>query len=140
MMYVYALKEVSLIVGGIPLEEQIGAITITPTTKRITAKSGTDGAVTISVNNDRSATVKIQCMQSSQVNAILSGILKLAENSPAGTLGIVPIMIRDRQGTTTFAALNAVIMGWPELKFEAESGDREWEIFAADPETFVGGN
>jgi len=139
-MYVYSLKEVSLIVGGLPLEEQIGSITITPQAKRIVPKVGVDGTVTISVNEDKSCIVKVTCMQSSQVNAALSGILKVAENSPAGTLGIVPLMIRDRQGITTFAALNAVIMGWPEQKFEAEAGDREWEIFAADPETFVGGN
>lgn len=139
-MKAYDLQEVRFVLGGIVMAQQKGRITITPRAKRITAKVGNDGEATISKNGDKSCDVKIQCMQSSDINAKLSAMMLLVENSPAGTLGIMPIEISDGSGLDTFVALNAIVTGWPEKVYEAESGDREWEIFVADPEQFAGGN
>lgn len=139
-MKAYSLNEVTLDVGGISLDEQRGEITITPLAERFSFKVGVDGVVTVVEDKNESCEVKILCFQSSNINERLSALYQLARNSGAGTAGIVPIYLRDRQGTTLFAALEAIVAGLPEQKFGKELGDREWKILVANPETFVGSN
>jgi hypothetical protein len=135
-----SLNEVQVLLGGIPIKEQAMKITITPNAKRFTVKVANDGVATMSENKDNSHTVKYQCMESSASNAILSAAYTLAMNSPAGTAGIIPLVINDKQGNSIFVALSAVITGWPERAYEPESGDIEWELFVEDPQRFEGGN
>lgn len=135
-----SLNEVTVLLGGIPMTEQVTKITITPNAPRFTVKVGVDGVATMSENKDNSHTVKYACMDSSESNAKLSAAYLLAMNSPAGTLGIIPLVINDSQGTSIFVALSAVITGWPERTYETESGENEWTLFVEDPQRFEGGN
>lgn len=139
-MKAYSLNEVTCDVGGITLSEQVGEITITPMAERFSFRVGVDGTVSMQEDKNESCEVKILCFQSSNINERLSALYQLARNSGAGTAGIIPIFIRDRQGTTLFAALEAIVAGMPETKFGREVGDREWKILVANPEYFAGGN
>jgi hypothetical protein len=139
-MKTYSLNEVTLNVGGVPLDEQIGEISLEANNERFTFVVGVDGEVTMCENKDDSHVVLITCMASSDVNTKLSGIYRLARNSPAGNLGIVPINVSDRQGTSTFIAAECVITGWPKRVYAPKVGDVQWKLFVANPERFDGGN
>lgn len=139
-MKTYSLNEVMTLLGNVRLTEQIGKITITANAKRRTMKVGNDGVATLEENKDNSHTVKIQCMGSSQVNDILSAAMLLGEASPAGNAGVIPLVIKDLQGTTAFLSLSNAIEGWPEQSLEPSKGDVEWTLLAENPARFVGGN
>ncbi len=140
-MKAYSLNEVTCEVGGVTLSEQMGEISIEPLGQRFSFRIGVDGVVVVQEDKGQdSCNVKITCFQSSNINDRLSAIYQLARLSGAGTAGIVPIYIRDRQGTTLFAALECIVAGMAPTKFAKEVGDREWTILVANPEYFAGGN
>ena len=66
---------------------------------QFTLVKGTDGSATRSKTNDRETEIKINLMQSSSVNAILSALLMADVSTPNGT-GIGSFVVADLQGTT----------------------------------------
>lgn len=139
-MKTYALHEVTFSWSGLAIEEQIGEITITQNAKNFQLRVGNDGVPTMVANKDKSHTVKVKCFQSSKVNETFSATLHLAQLSPGGNAGIVPMMIKDRQGNSLFVAAEAFLTGWPEKVMGSELGDEEWEILVPNPERFDGSN
>lgn len=139
-MKTYSLNEHTLLVGGLPITEDIGSITLAPVGKRFSFKNGIDGTTTMSENkgNDNH-TCKIKIGYGSAGNAVISAVYNLARKSPAGNAGIVPLVMKDRQGTSLCATLEAIPMGWPDVERAAESGEIEWELFLVQPERFEGG-
>lgn len=102
-------------------------------------KAGTDGEVTRSKTNDRRTTVTILLMQSSDGNAKLSTLNNIDRLAGNGA-GVAPILIRDRQGTSLFAAAEAWISKPPNISYDREPTSREWTLRVANPERFDGGN
>lgn len=139
---VYDLNEVTCNFGGLPVESGFGdgeVIQIEQLEPDFVTKVGADGSVTRSKTNKRLTKVTIVLQQTSPGNAILS-VLNNIDRLASNGAGVVPILIRDRQGLSLFAGAQAWIEGPPKAAYGGESTDREWIIMVAFPERFDGGN
>jgi hypothetical protein len=139
---VYAASEVSISFGLIPIDGGRGDDEFVSWSKQeesFTYKAGVDGEGTRSDNKNNYFIVKLTLMASSAANAVLSAIHNGDVATPGG-LGVVPILIRDRQGTSLFAAPEAWIIKHPDRAFGKEIGTVEWEIGVHSPTVFTGGN
>lgn len=104
-----------------------------------TYKAGIDGEGTRSDSKENYFMVKVTLMQTSSGNAIFSAIHNGDLLLPGGA-GVAPILVRDKQGKSIFAAAEAWITKWPDLKYAKEAGTVEWEIGVHNPAHFIGGN
>jgi hypothetical protein len=102
-------------------------------------KQGTDGQITRYKTNQSMTSVSLILMQSSEGMNILSSLLNIDELGTNGA-GVAPILIRDRNGLSVFAAPEAWIVGPPEVAYGREPEAREWIIACANPTRFDGGN
>jgi ribonuclease HI len=98
---------------------------------------GTDGEGTRAKSNNKSGKVTITLAQSSDSNAILSGIAALDELS---NNGIVPLLIKDNSGLSLYAAETAWIVKQPDSEFGREIGSREWILETDSLAMFTAGN
>lgn len=96
-----------------------------------TDEVGTDGEVTRSKTNDRRATITVLVMQTSSSMQALSALSFLDKNTPNGA-GIVPIMIRDRNGASIYTAQQGWIQRAPDVSFDRAATPREWVIRVGD--------
>lgn len=139
---VYDAKQVSLIVANAPIQSGFNEgefCTVEMLSPAFEDQVGTDGEVTRTATNDRRATVKVKLMQTSDGNAILSALLTLDQNTPGGA-GVGTFLLRDRQGTSLYAASKCWVVQAPASTFDKVATVREWEIRCADMVPFVGGN
>lgn len=139
---VYDANEVTLIIAGLPIESGYDDgefCRIEQESPDFTDKVGTDGEVTRSKTNDRRATVSVILMQSSDGNALLSGLNNIDRLAGNGA-GVGPLLIRDKQGTALYAAAECWISQPPNVSFDREPTAREWTIRVANLERFDGGN
>lgn len=83
--------------------------------------------------------VTLKIRQTSDYNSKLSAVLAL-DMATTGGAGVVPVIIKDRNGTHTFLEVEAFIEGQPEVVYGEEEGDVEWVIICPDPTQFVGGH
>lgn len=90
-------------------------------------KVGVGGNVTRSRNHNRSGTVTITLMQTSESNDRLTEIHKADLAAPNGA-GVGSFTMQDIGGTTIFTAAKAWIEADPDATFEAEAGTRDWVI------------
>lgn len=139
---VYDADQVTFIFAAIPIDSGYADgefIRITKTNPDFTTKEGTDGQVTRSKTNSGHHVIKLTLMQSSSGNALLSALrnIDLAASNGAG---VGPILIRDRSGTSLYAASKAWIAAPPEVVFSREAEAREWTIECADFARLDGGN
>jgi hypothetical protein len=104
-----------------------------------TDKKGLDGKVTRSKTLDRRATVTITLMQVSACNDLLSALHVLDRDAPNGA-GVVPLVIRDRNGRAVFQAAQAWISQAPQVTFDQEATSRAWVIRCAKLQRIDGGN
>lgn len=100
---------------------------------------GTSGEVTRSKTNDDRATVTLRLMQSSDVNDLLS-VLYNSDKATPGGVGVGPLLIRDRQGTTLLNAEKAWISKAPDVSMDRTATAREWIIRCAQLIEFHGSN
>lgn len=139
---VYDANEVTVNVAGLPIESGYDDgefCRIEQESDDFTDKVGTDGEVTRSKTNDRRATIAIILMQSSDGNALLSGLNNIDRLAGNGA-GVGPLLIRDRQGTALYAAAECWISKPPDVSFDREPTAREWTLRCASLERFDGGN
>ncbi len=141
--HVYDLDQVTCNLGGFPIESgygEGGAIKIEQQEKDFLVKVGNDGSVTRSKTNKRYTLVTINLLQTSLANAVLSALNNIDRAASNGA-GVVPILVRDRQGLSLFVGAEAWIEAPPmTVEYTAEATDREWVIGVARPERFDGGN
>lgn len=134
---VYDANEVSVIFGAIQLESGFADgefVRIERETDAFSDVVGTLGEVTRSKTNDSRATITILLMQTSSGNQALSAqhnLDKLASNGA----GIVPVMIRDRNGAAIHEGQNAWIAKAPDVSYDRAAGPREWRIRVANLES-----
>jgi len=139
---VYDANEVTINFAGLDIDSGYADgefCRIEQETEDFVDKAGTDGEVTRSKTNDRRTTITILLMQSSDGNAKLSSLNNLDRLAGNGA-GVAPILVRDRQGTSIFAAAEAWISKPPDVSYDREPTAREWTLRAASPERFDGGN
>lgn len=143
---VYDVIEVTCNLGGIPLDELGGwgegeeTISVERDSEAFQDKIGSDGSVVRSPTHDNRATVTLNLLQTAGANAILSTLVTGDMAAPNGA-GVVPFMLRDRQGLTLVIATKAWLLGPPKkLGFGPQATNNQWKIRLADSQIFAGGN
>lgn len=101
-------------------------------------KKGVDGTFTRVRIQGNAGILTVSLMSSSRSNDILSGLYLLDQLTPGGA-GIVPLLLRDRNGTSALAATECWIIKAPDLTFGKETDTREWKLQVVDYKLYVGG-
>jgi len=140
-MKIYDPSEVDVLIGMVPIsgfaEDEF--ISIAVDEDSFTTVTGVDGETTRSKAMNRNATVSVKLMQSSQANAYLSALHLLDLVTPGGA-GIVPVLIKDKQGTSLFECATSFIVKFPDQPYAKAAGPREWSVKCVGALMFLGGN
>lgn len=104
-----------------------------------TLQVGTDGEGTRSKSNNESGRATFTLMQSSDSNDLLSALHGVDKSTPSGD-GIVPLLIKDLQGTSLHSAETAWIVKGPTNEYGREAGPREWVIETDNLVSVTGSN
>lgn len=100
---------------------------------------GTDGDVSRSKTNNRTAVITILLAQTSPTNAALSAVNNL-DRIKANGAGVGPLLIKDKNGTSLYAAEKCWISKPPAVSFDRTTTTREWTLECASLERLDGGN
>lgn len=135
----YNAHEVSVIIGVKPITGLASgdSVTVEREADSWTDSVGINGEVTRSGSADKRGTITIKVQQTSIDNDYLSGLSVADELSSEG---VFPILIRDTNGRSLYAAAQCWIKKPANATFAKESGEREWVIRCARLEMFTGGN
>ena len=135
----YDGKKVKIIVGGFPISGVADNtfVKIERDEDTFMKKIGAYGEASRSKNNNRSGTATITLLQTSPSNDILSA---LALTDELTNTGIVPFLVQDLSGTSTFVSATAWIKRPASSEFGKEISNREWNFELIDMDVFVGGN
>lgn len=139
---VYSAHQVSLIFAGIPIESGRGPdefIAIAKANDTYTFQAGVDGDGVFSEDLNNYHTVTVTMMATAKGNAVFSAI-HLGDIKTRSGAGIVPILIRDKNGTDVFIASEARIIKWPDESKGKEAGTFQWVIGVPNPQRFLGGH
>lgn len=98
---------------------------------------GADGGVDRVNKNAFDYAVTATIRQTSPTNAVLSAIAAADQISNAGVL---PLVVRDLNGTTLFTAAQAWIAKDPDDEFSDTISDREWRFDTGPAAKLTGGN
>jgi hypothetical protein len=99
---------------------------------------GVDGNFTRSKIAGRSGVLTISLMQSSRSNDVLTAIYT-ADMLKTGGAGVVPTMVRDKNGTSLIVADKSWVIKPADQKFGKQAGPREWKIQLVGHKNFIGG-
>jgi hypothetical protein len=137
--YTYDPKQVAVIVAGVPMGGFADGsfVTVERTNDTFSKVSGADGIVSRAKSNDKSGMIKITLQQTSPSNDVLQGIALLDEVSNSG---VVPLIIQDFSGRSTFITAFGWVKKPPSSEFSKEVSNREWEFDCADLDIKIGGN
>jgi len=132
-------KDVSVIVGTQAMKGYADGtfVSVEYDEDAFSKKIGTDGEATRVKSNNFAGKITITLDQASEANDYLSGLAALDRASGAG---VVPVTVRDANGTTLAFAEAAWVMKMPVMEYGNESTDREWIMDCADVQLFVGGH
>jgi hypothetical protein len=135
----YDPKKVILTVGGVPIGGYADGtfIGLERTNDAYSVHSGADGEVARAKSNDRTAQLTITLAQTSDSNAVLSGIAQLDERANAG---VVPVILKEIGGLTTVFSGTCWVRKQANIEYAKEITNREWILDMAESEVLVGGN
>lgn len=139
---IYDANQITLSFMGIPIDSGYADgefCSIEQMEQDFTVVVGTDGEVARCATNNACATIKLKLMQTSAGNALLSVLNNLDKVTPGGA-GVGPLLIRDRQGTSVFAAAKCWIAKPPDVSFDREVKEREWMLNCDKLSRFDGSN
>lgn len=128
--------------GGINLNQGVADgefFTAEPAAEQTTIKVGADGSIVRGKTRNRLWNMTIRLLETSLVNDALSAVATLDALTEGGA-GVLPLLVRDRQGTTTLAAEKAWISKLPSITVSSEPGVREWTLQAEIVSPFIGGH
>lgn len=127
MLKTYDPAKVSVIVGGHIVEGYADGefVTATRNSDTFSRQGGASGEQTRAKSNDRSGTFTITLMQSSVSNAVMQGFALADE---VGNAGLVPVLIKDSNGSELATAEQAWIQKPSDKGFAKEVGDRQWVL------------
>lgn len=134
----YDPKQVIVIVGGVPMSGFADGTFITAerSNDSFSKVTGSDGFTSRAKSNDRSGSFTITLAQTSPSNDILQSFALADELTNAG---VVPILVKDIGGRTTFISAFGWVKKPPAAEFGKEIANREWVMDTADMDVFVGG-
>lgn len=137
----YQFDQVTVAFGPILMDgfQDGEGVEIEQTQATFTTHVGADGKVTRAKTLDRTATVRINLMQTSAQNDAMSAVHIADRDSPNGA-GILPLYIRDRNGRSLHTAAESWIQKAPDAVYDRTPTVRVWELGVAVLENFVGGN
>lgn len=137
----YDPSNVSMFYGAVQMSgfAQDSAITVEHDEDDWTLVTGVDGEGTRSKTSNRSATITVALMQSSDVNDILSAARQLDIGTPNGTGG-QPLLIKDNSGRSVYGARSCWIQKAPTAELNREATTREWVFRTDNLVAFHGGN
>jgi hypothetical protein len=132
-------KSVVITIGGVPMSGFADGtfLELTADNMQFTKITGADGYTTRVKSNNYGATMTLTLSQSSPSNEVLSAFLTADRLRNAG---VVPVLVKDMSGTTTFFAGSGWIQQFPDTTFGNEINNRAWTIDLAEAEIFVGSN
>lgn len=133
MAKIYSADEVTLQIGGKLIDAGFAEgefISIEEAAPRVVKAVGTDGEVTIGRHNDRSGTIKIKLMQTSDGNDVLADMAKQNEDGP-GLPGVRSLYIRDRNGRAIHEADACWVEQAPTVSYDRGATVREWTLGVA---------
>lgn len=135
----YDPKQVSIIVGGVPLSGFADGTFI-----RVGRRSpawdlvvGTDGEGTRAKSNDKSGYFEFDLMQSSVSNQTLSALSLTDELT---NTGVVPVLVKDGSGASLHTAEQAFVEKNPDSEYARVAGPRTWRLLTDNLIDFLGGN
>lgn len=137
----YDPDQVDVLVDYVPLSGfgPDSFVKITETEDVFVLVRGVDGTFTRSKKKGRATIVEVTLMQSSDSNVVLSALHEADYLAPNGA-GIVPILVRDKGGTSLTAASDAWIIKTPDQDFTSSAKERVWKFQLVNPQIVVGGN
>ena len=135
----YDPKQVAVIIGAFEISgfSEGSVVSVEYDEDAFSLQIGADGEGTRSKSNNRSATISIKTMQSSDSNTILDAFRKADEYGNAGTF---PLMIKDGSGDSLHAAETAWIQKAPSATYDVTATEREWTIRTDNLQSSYGGN
>lgn len=98
--------------------------------------SGASGETARAKSNDRSGTVTITLMQTSESNSVLSGFAAADELSNSGKF---PIIVKDNNGDSLYEATEAWVQQPASVEFSKEISEREWVLETGELIMVTGG-
>lgn len=132
-------KDVIVTVGGFPIGGWADGefMSFERNSDAFTQTVGADGDTTRVKSNDKSGNLTLTLDQTSLSNDVLSAIATADELSNSG---IVPVLIKELNGTSTLFAGNGWVQKLPVMAYGKETTTRVWVIAMAETNVFVGGN
>lgn len=103
----------------------------------VTLVVGSDGESTRVRSQNRSGMFKITLQQSSPSNDVLSALATNDENGDP--TAVVPVLVKDANGTTLGQAKQAWIKKKPNSPFSDSAENREWQLETGNLDYTVGG-
>lgn len=139
-MWTYAPSEVDANVLGIGVEGWANGefISITPESPSFTFKRAMDGSTQAKLNRYQSYLVTLTLDQSSPTNTYLHLVYKLFRRY--GMPFALPLLIRDKSGSTTFFATDVWIENEPSTSFSTTLTTAKWEFRCQNASYTKGGN
>lgn len=140
---VYTSDEVVIVFGPVLIESGLDEddfVEVTQDSDDVEDVCGCDGEVSISRTNDKRADIKIRLMQTSDHNDALSILSNLIRTAPGMTGGVVPFVLKDRNGRALYTAQNAWVKKPPDPVYGKKVKNREWTLRAAHLIRVDGGN
>jgi len=135
----YDFKKYKLIMGGVPIQGFADGtgILLERSEDMFSKVSGADGNVSRAKSNDTSGRLTITLKQTSPSNDYLSAIAELDETSNDG---VIPMLLKDFNGTTIATAPAAWCVKKPNTELAKEITNREWAFDLAELLYTVGSN
>jgi hypothetical protein len=136
----YDPKRQTLLVGGVPISGWADGefFTVVYDEDSFVKVVGTDGHTSRSKNENKNARLVIKLMQTSKSNDFLSALLN-ADLLTDGGSGIVPVVVKDNNGTDLFTSAKAWIVKPPDRSGDKTAKNRDWNFDCTDCVDFQGG-
>ena len=100
-------------------------VSVEPAGEGVTKKVGCDGEIVRSISPDKTSTVKITLLQTSDSNSFLQQMYNQDQQNGDG---IFPLMIQDLMGGVLFSAEEAWVAKQSTFARGKADANREWEI------------
>lgn len=139
--FTYRGKDLVVTVANAPLEGYgpDAIAKFTPNSESFGLVVGVDGQGTRFATGDTSGRVAVTLAQSSLSNDVLTTLHQTDLNAPNGA-GIAPLNVLDTSGRSKLLALEAWIVGWPEMGFSKGVETRIWTFEFTEALIVVAGN
>ena len=135
----YAPSEINVSLGGVPISGfEVGTfVNIEKVEDTWSNKSGIGGEGIRILKKDNFYTVTFTLIYSSASNDYLNGLVQADELLPGS--GLVPILIEDGLGRTSFSSSEAWVVKKATTAFSDAADPREWMVHVYSPQYFAAG-